>query len=378
MIHVAPWVVPIASPPIADGAVALDGVGRVVAVGRARELLRGGGGDVVEVVEHGGVLLPGLVNAHLHIELSAFAGAVPGGGGLAGWIGRLLEARTLAPLGDPRAPRRASAAMAARGTVLAADVTNSGATGDVLAAAGVEPVVLHEHVFRASTKVAGAIDVPHSTYTCDAALVRALGPVRSIHVDEDPAEAELTVRGRGPLVELLRARGQKPPAPSGLAPVAWLDALGAIDARTLLVHLTFAGDDTLAIAARRGATAVLCPRSNVHISGRLPPWRRVRAAGLRVALGTDSLASSPSLDVLGDVQALARAGADPAWLTYAATRGGALALERPERGVIAPGARPGLIALGDARGVRDPLAFVAHEAADAPARRVDATARRAA
>ncbi len=140
---------------------------------------------------------------------------------------------------------------------------------------------------------------------------------------------------------------------------------------SLLVHLTVADNASLALAAQRGATAVLCPRSNRHITGRLPPWDRIRAAGLRVALGSDSLASSPTLDVLGDVAELARAGADPAWLLEAATHGGARALALPHLGALAAGLRPRLIELGDAaRGLSDPLAWVAHEGADAPARRL--------
>src|SRR5262249_10858079 len=112
-------------------------------------------------------------------------------------------------------------------------------------------------------------------------------------------------------------------------------------------------------------------RSNRHITGRLPPFREVRAAGLRVALGTDSLASSPSLDVLGEAQALARAGAVPAWLISAATDGGARALACPLIGALERGRRPGLTAGGDrGRTVEDPCSFVAHEGADAGVERL--------
>jgi cytosine/adenosine deaminase-related metal-dependent hydrolase len=95
----------------------------------------------------------------------------------------------------------------------------------------------------------------------------------------------------------------------------------------------------------------------------------MRVLGLRVALGSDSLASSPSLDVFGDVQCLARAGAEPAWLLEVATAGGAAALGKPHLGALEPGRRPGLIVVGD-RAVADPLVFLAHEGADAPVRRV--------
>jgi cytosine/adenosine deaminase-related metal-dependent hydrolase len=137
------------------------------------------------------------------------------------------------------------------------------------------------------------------------------------------------------------------------------------------VHLTVADSDSLDRAARNGCIAVLCPRSNLHIGGRLPPTGGIRAAGLRVALGSDSLASSPTLDVLGDVQALARAGVEPEWLVRAATVGGATALGAAHLGALSVGKRPGLIALGDdQQGVRDPMTWIAHEGADAPVRRI--------
>jgi len=371
ILHAAPWVVPIARPPIRDGVVALDG-DRVVAVGRRDELRALG-----PIVEHGGVLAPGLINAHLHLELSHLAGRVAGGDGLAPWIRRLLMIRRAGAGEVERAAREAAHAMAARGTVACADVTNDGSTGPLLRAAGVDALVLEERLLddgRAPAR-AGAIATAHSTYTCSAAAIGAIaarsnGRIRSIHVEEDPGEAQLLVEGRGPLAELLADRGAAR-APVGCRPIDWLESLGVLGRGTLLVHLTVADDASLALAARRGAIAVACPRSNLHIGARLPPVERMRAAGLPIALGTDSLASSPSLDVLGEVQALAHAGVDAAFALACATSGGARALERPELGALRPGARPGLVELGDdARALADPIAWIAHEAADAPARRI--------
>jgi cytosine/adenosine deaminase-related metal-dependent hydrolase len=103
----------------------------------------------------------------------------------------------------------------------------------------------------------------------------------------------------------------------------------------------------------------------------LPPVDGIRTAGLRVALGTDSLASCPTLDVFGDVQALARAGVDPEWLLRAATAGGAAAVAASHLGALSVGKRPGLIVVGDDQhALREPVAWIAHEAADAPVRRV--------
>ena len=375
IVHAAPWVVPMAAPPVRDGAVALDG-DRVAAVGPLSQLRALGA-----VVEHGGVLLPGLVNAHLHLELSHLR--VPGGDGLVPWIERLMAARArVASDGAAvtQAAREAALAMAARGTVAAVDISNDGGSASLLADAGIEPHVLHERIAPrgepAPSALRGLVETAHATYSCGETALRALaarngGRLASIHVEEDPAEADWLLDGSGPLAGFLGRRDALPAAPPRLRPVPWLESLGVLGAGTLLVHLTVADADSLARAARHGCVAVLCPRSNLHIGGRLPPVDGVRAAGLRVALGTDSLASCATLDVLGDVQQLARAGVDPAWLLRAATVGGGDAIGSPHLGALSVGKRPGLIAIGDdGHGLREPLAWLAHEGADAPARRI--------
>jgi cytosine/adenosine deaminase-related metal-dependent hydrolase len=363
LIHTAPWVVPIAAPPIARGAVALDDGGRVRAIGPLTELHAMG-----RVVEHAGVLLPGLVNAHAHLELSHLR--INGGDGLVPWIRRLLAARTTESSAEP-----AARAMAARGTVAVADLSN---TGTLVRARGLEVVTFDERIAprgEVAPPRPGCVITAHASYTCGAGPLRQIaaltgGRIATIHVEEDPAEAGWLVEGSGPLAALLAERNAQPEGqPAGVRPVAWLDALGVIGEGTLLVHLTFADDASLMRAARRGAIAVLCPRSNRHITGKLPPVMRIRAAGLRVALGTDSLASSPSLDVLGEVQTLSRAGFESAWLLECATVGGAVALGKPHLGALTVGRRPGLFAIGD-HPVRDPIAFVAHEGADAPVERL--------
>jgi aminodeoxyfutalosine deaminase len=376
--HRAPWVVPIDAPPIRDGVVELDARGTVISVGGAQSL---GGRDVIE---HRGVLMPGLVNAHTHVELSHLAGRVPGGDGLVRWIRRLLSARALTPESE-RAIHSAAASLVERGTVAVADIANTGAPAPILRAHGLEVIDFDEKIAPlgppAPTRRA-AVPVPHATYTCGADALTALaaatyGRIASIHIDEDPAEAMFLVEGAGPFAELLAERGKSPISPPPRRrPVHWLDALGVLGPGTLLVHLTFSDDESLRIAAARGATAVLCPRSNRHITGRLPPVSRMRAAGLPIALGTDSLASSPSLDVLAEVTELARSGCEPAWALGCATLGGARALDRPWLGALTPGRAPGLLSFGDhAHTLTDPIGWLAFEGHQAPVARLAPAAR---
>lgn len=135
--------------------------------------------------------------------------------------------------------------------------------------------------------------------------------------------------------------------------------VGALRPGVLLVHLADARPDELARVASSGASAVLCPRSNLYIEGRLPPLLAVREAGIEAALGTDSLASNTSLDVLAEARALAdRFPNVPKWeLVKMATWNGARALGREDLGRLARGARPGVFAV-EGELSDDPAAFL--------------------
>ncbi len=347
----------------------------------ARALLPEGFRDDVTVVTRGGViaevrpgragdgdplsgtLLPGLVNAHAHLELEG--PLVPGGDGLAAWV-RALRGRGGAA-GDGSGPARQARAL---GTALVCDVSNGGHTAPALRAAGLAGLVQHEVLgFGRDTlparleaaarwpRVEGAVTTrpsPHATYSTHPDLIRVAarpGAVpASIHVGEDPAERAFLLRGDGPFAELLDGFGvdwRHFEAP-GCSPVAWLERLGVLGPDLLLVHGVDLDDDDRARIVARGATVVLCPRSNLHVGGRLPDAPALLAAGVGLALGTDSLASVPDLDLVAEVQVLAAAFPEvPAAVFWrAATAGGADALGRPGYGRVAVGASPGLWILG--------------------------------
>jgi len=171
-------------------------------------------------------------------------------------------------------------------------------------------------------------------------------------------------RGEGPVVQWLATRSRVDPAE-----LAWpkrpaidvADDLGALAEDVLLVHLTEARPDELARVAKAKSPVVLCPRSNLHIEGKLPPLLAIMEAGIEPALGTDSLASNASLDVLAEAKALAdRFPNVPAWeLVKMATWNGARALGLPRKGRIAEGASPGLVAIdGDVPREGDPCAWL--------------------
>jgi aminodeoxyfutalosine deaminase len=373
-----------------DGAVIVDDAGTVVDVGPAATVLPRHAGAPVERVR--GVLLPGLVNAHTHLELSALRGRVPGGAGFVPWVEQLIGVRAeLRPEEDAEAVGKAVEELEAYGTVAVGEVTNSLTAVRTLARRGFVGCIFHE-VFgverdgleRRMAGLAAFVDenvgawpsaelayapTAHTLYTTHPDVVRRLfrearerGVRASIHLAEHPAERRFVEHGDGPIADWyesrLKLRRDLLEWP-GVSPVAFADELGALGPHVLAVHLTDARPEELDLVARRGSPVVLCPRSNLFIETRLPPLLAMRTAGLSLALGTDSLASNASLDVLSEARALAdRFPTVPAReLLRMATWEGARALGRADVGRVAPGARPGLFAIdgdpGDA-----PDAFV--------------------
>ncbi|HEY6458938.1 MAG TPA: amidohydrolase family protein, partial [Polyangiaceae bacterium] len=210
---------------------------------------------------------------------------------------------------------------------------------------------------------------PHTLYTTHPDVVRHVvrdardaGRRTSVHLAEHAAERRFLEQGDGPVAQWyetrLKLRRDLLVYP-GRSPVAFADELGALAAHVIVVHLTDARPDELDLVARRASPVVLCPRSNLFIETRLPPLLAMLSAGIAPALGTDSLASNASLDVLAEARALAdRFPTVPAGtLVRMATWGGARALGRTDVGRVAPGARPGLVAIDGDPG-DDPSRFV--------------------
>ncbi len=374
-------------PPIADGAVVVDGQGTILDVGRAADMLPRHAGAAVERVR--GVVFPGLVNAHTHVELSSLRGKVPGGHGFVPWVDRLVTTRTeVLPDEDAEAIERAIDELASAGTVAIGDVSNTLAPVLPLARREIGGCIFHEvlgmdrgNVLRRIDGLRAELDervpawpsadlayapAPHTLYTLHPDAARALlesaarrGLRTSLHLAEHAAERRAVEQGEGPVPEWFAQRfKQTPQWPK--RPLFELAAeLGALRPNVLLVHLADARPEELARVAESGASAVLCPRSNLFIEGRLPPLLAMRAAGIAPALGTDSLASNTSLDVLAEARALAdRFPNVPKWeLVAMATWNGARALERDDLGRLGRGARPGIFCVeGDVQG--DPAAFL--------------------
>ena len=384
-ILTASWVVSVSRPPLRDGGVAVED-GMITWVGGPSD----GGAPAGSVRDLGpGVLLPGLVNAHCHLELSHLRGRLDRSGGFASWVEDLVATRGR----DGPGPVRAAAARAIReieetGTVAVGDVSNDLAHLDLLARSRVTAVVFHEllgwnparaaaiaeaaDAWRPGPRAGGvevrlAAHAPHSVSPAlFAELVKRGGPA-AIHLAESAEESRFLLRGDGGWMRFLERRGlgDLPFEAPGVSPVRYLDELGALHPGLLAAHCVYVDAADRARLAAKGVHVAICPRSNLNLGVGIPPVPELLEAGVRLCLGTDSLASVDSLDLMDDVAALHEEfpDLDPAAIVEMATAGGAQALGLPGLGAIAPGMRAELVFAPAVRVPQDPSSFLVSGAA---------------
>ncbi|MCC7123352.1 MAG: amidohydrolase family protein [Acidobacteria bacterium] len=374
----AAWVVPVDRPPIRNGRVTVND-GRIVAVDAPpvpddrstpiRDL-----GNVA--------LLPGLVNAHTHIELSWMRGLVPPADAFTQWVRQLFAVRgAAAQQPDHGARVRAAAAdavaeMRATGTNVVADVSNGLGVVDIAAGSGLHGWVFHELIgFRevdhsmvertrdvreqaaqrqTNLRIAVAAHAPYSVSPELFGDVRdeaaARGMPTTVHVGESAEELALLRDGTGEWAQLLRdlrvwRDDWTPPA---VGPGHYIDGLGFWRRNVLAVHGVQLTDDELAVLRARQATLVTCPRSNVWVGVGDPPIARFYASGVDVAIGTDSLASVGDLNLFAELKAMRQLapGVPAARLLESATLTGAHALGLDaECGSLTPGKRADIVAV---------------------------------
>jgi cytosine/adenosine deaminase-related metal-dependent hydrolase len=190
----------------------------------------------------------------------------------------------------------------------------------------------------------------------------ARGGPAAIHLAESREEAEFIASGTGPWPAFLAARGlgHVPFVPSGKSPVRYCDSLGVLHSRLVAAHGVQVDAADRRLLAERGVHVVLCPRSNQAIGVGQADVPALEAAGVKLALGSDSLASAPSLDVLEDAALLHRQfpSLAPRSILRMATLGGASALGLHELGAIEPGRRAALAYAPAGADPGDPEAFL--------------------
>jgi aminodeoxyfutalosine deaminase len=382
IVYRAAWLLPIAAPPVGDGWVFVD-AGRIRAFGSGEAPLSVVNPLTVETIDLGdAAILPGLVNAHTHLELSWMRNQVPASQSMPAWASQLMALRR-GSTGDPAGPIvDAVREVRAAGTSLVGDVTNTLAAYDVLGDSELSAMIFRELLGfntpdpeRLVAEVGGQLKalmplvwlrpsiVPHAPYSVSPALFRAIARVAgdrpiSVHLGESADELQFLRDGTGAWRELLGQLGVwndnwEPPQ---CGPVEYLDRLGLLNHRLLAVHGTHLDDGELARLASAKGTVVTCPRSNRWTGAGVPPIERFYASGVRVAIGTDSLASVEDLNLFAELAVVRRLapGLPAARILASATLDGAVALGfGKDYGSIARGKLADLIAVRVPRDVAD-------------------------
>ncbi len=325
----AGWVVPVGAPPIERGAVLIGPDGRLAAIGPDAQVPRPPGVPAEAFAD--GVVLPGLVNVHTHLELTGLDERVAEQD-FPAWIRHVIALKAQrTPADYLAAARQGLRDCWAAGVTTVADTGDSGAVLEALAEAGASGVAYHE-VFGPHPAQAEAAEVaaaarldelrrfesprvrlglsPHAPYSVSGELYRRVARLAAerqlplaVHLAESEAESALLGRGSGGFADAWRARQIPLPSPLGSSPVAWLERHGVLSPRTLCIHVVRVDRGDVARLAGAGAAVAHCPRSNARHGHGEAPLAALLSAGLRVGVGTDSVASVAPLDLMAEARA---------------------------------------------------------------------------
>jgi 5-methylthioadenosine/S-adenosylhomocysteine deaminase len=373
-------VLPVERPPLPNGAILIGADGRIAAVGPDTAVPSPPAVPAVHL--EGAALLPGLVNAHTHLELTGLAGSVTETE-FPAWIQTLRAVKAeRAPGAYLAAAREGVARCFAKGVTTVADTGDSGAVMEALHEVGGSGVVYQEvfgpHPVRLEESVKALLDrveslqrlvtdrlrlgvSPHAPYTVSGPLYRAVADFArrrrlplAVHLAESQAEVELITAERGPFADAWRARriplprhpAHDPPRASSPSPVEWLDWFGVLGPRTLGIHLVQVSERDVEILRARGVAVAHCPGSNRRHGHGDAPLRAMLAAGLAVGVGTDSEVSGGDLDLFAEARAArVLAGLDAGATLRLITADAARAIGVGDVGALAAGAWGDVVAL---------------------------------
>jgi aminodeoxyfutalosine deaminase len=337
------------------------------------------GGKLVEkeaVEFHNGIIIPGFINCHCHLELSHMKDLIPPQNGLAEFLEYIRTSRDGTPEKISSSAASADSEMYNNGIVLVADICNTAFTFDIkkrsrikyinlLEVFGIDPEKasrrLDEIIKVSQTAKSTGLSyslVPHSVYSLSLTLFRLLlaetgsNSITSVHFMETQAESTFLKNHEGPVMDSYKESGLG----TGNLETVKDHASAVLDTITpsgnlILVHNTFADSETIEKIKRRGNLFwCLCPNSNLYIENNLPPLNLLMKENCRIVIGTDSLASNNRLSILEELKTLQKyfPSVPLSELILWATLNGAIALgEETMFGTIQPGKKPGLLLLQD-------------------------------
>jgi cytosine/adenosine deaminase-related metal-dependent hydrolase len=408
VIYSARWVLPIDSPVIENGAVAIEG-SNILAVGSQTDIVSTFPDSHVEDFDEAAIL-PGLVNAHSHLELTVMRGFLEREeNDFFAWLRKLTLARLAMTADDLLVSATCGAIEAARaGVTCLGDASSAAQPGmKALQAVGLRGIVyqesfgpdprfadesvakLREQLSELRTLEDQLVRVgvsPHAPYTVSGRQLELISRLAldehlplMMHAAESQAEKLFMLEGLGPFAEGLRSRGIEWQAP-GISTIQYLHRHGMLETRPLFAHCINVDDADLELISQSNSGVAHCPKSNAKLGHGRAPFASFIAHEIHVGLGSDSVASNNTCDILEEARAATllarlppsgdvfRGGtlAAPDSVTaeqalFAATLGGASALGRDDQiGALAPGMQADITVVGlhgpHPQPVRDPFA----------------------
>ena len=324
---------------------------------------------------YNGIIIPGMVNCHCHLELSAMKGVAERGQGLGRFIRNIREKRDNTVEPSIESVISADNEMLNNGIVACADICNTGLSFEtkekssiryinLLEIFGIDPAKAQKRIdeiiklkTEASKWSVPSYIVPHSVYALSASLLKKLKPLTSgnsltsIHFMESEQESKFISGLSGEMMESYSALGITAEMLYDKAPghTETIDSLVTQSGNLILVHNTFAKrNDILKVMKRDNTFWCLCPNSNLYIEEKLPPVNLLKELNSLIVLGTDSLASNSRLSIMEEMKTLLKESPETTLeeVVRWGTINGAIALGMENMiGTIEPGKKPGLVLL---------------------------------
>ncbi len=367
----ANYIFPVNEPPIRNGIVETTDDGEIIKIIRQEDNFS----EIHSTQFFNGVVVPGFINAHCHLELSHLKGLKPDKPGIAGFIEAVTTFRNDVSTNVDESIKKALTEASNTGTVAIGDICNTTATLKFKKASGIQFYNFVELFGINPNAASNTFDngikayedfkrhypnstslTPHSTYSISEELWTLIAnhihsfpnePV-SIHYGESKAEYQFLWSGDGPLYDRYSKASIPFVPPKGLTPCEVIKKNIPAFRKLMLIHNTFASTREIELlkTVYPDISLVTCPESNLLIEKNLPSLELLTMPGVNVCIGTDSLASSSSLSLLNHVMLILENYPSLSFdiVIKWATLNGAQALDMDKYlGTIEPGKKPGLL-----------------------------------
>jgi cytosine/adenosine deaminase-related metal-dependent hydrolase len=324
----ADLICPVSGPPIKNGVVVIDNKGTILEIDRLQNV----GSGLVE--KYRGIICPGFINTHCHLELSHMKGLVPTGTGLMHFISQVVQFRDFPAEQVHQAIKDADEEMRDNGIVAVGDISNKTDTTQIKSSSSIRYYSFVEmfdlmqaemtdsnfqqyaEVYERQSDINGNRKnvVPHAPYSVSPALFRQIGKLQdrngtvSIHNQETPDENQFFLNKTGGLVEFYKNIGLsiEHVKPTGESAIHFAMKHMNASMKTLFVHNTMTSVKDIEDAHNWNDKVywATCPNANLYIENRLPNYQLFLDKNARMTIGTDSLTSNWELCILSEMQTI--------------------------------------------------------------------------